>query len=95
MSKYGLTLCPKCGDYPSLSLNKDKPNDILIQCDKCEYNQYTSLHNYLYQMKATLISISNNNNFCTNHNQPLIIYCTKCKLYLCNQSSITSINKIR
>ena len=44
---YNLLICPQCKNYPLLSLNKDKPKDILIQCDQCKYNQYTSLHNYL------------------------------------------------
>ena len=55
-----LTLCPKCNNYPLLSLNKDHPKDILIQCDYCKYNQYTSLHNYLYHIN-TISHIKRNN----------------------------------
>ena len=43
-----LTLCPQCNNNPLLYLNKEQPKDILIQCAHCEYNQYNSLHKYLY-----------------------------------------------
>ena len=71
MSKYflNLTLCPQCNNYPLLSLSKAKPKDILIQCDKCGYNQYTSLQNYLSQIKN--ISEVINNKYCSEHNQSL------------------------
>ena len=50
-----LTLCSICKNYPLISLNKDKPLYILIQCSKCGYRKCTSLHNYLNQIKSNSI----------------------------------------
>ena len=90
-----LTLCPKCNNYPLLSLNKDHPKDILIQCDYCKYNQYTSLHNYLYQLN-TICHIKRNDNDkkCNTHNQIYNKYCIQCKLYLCNQCTTHESHKV-
>ena len=90
-----LTLCPKCNNYPLLSLNKDHPKDILIQCDYCKYNQYTSLHNYLYHIN-TISHIKRNNidNKCNTHNKIYNKYCIQCKLYLCNQCTTHESHKV-
>ena len=65
-----LALCPKCNNYSLLSLNKDHPKDILIQCDYCKYNQYTSLHNYLYNINIiTFIKTNDNDNKYNINNQ--------------------------
>ena len=55
-----LTLCSQCQNSCFLSLDKEKPKDILIQCDKCGYNDYTSLHNYLYKKTISKIQYDNN-----------------------------------
>ena len=90
-----LTLCPKCNNYPLLSLNKDHPKDILIQCDYCKYNQYTSLHNYLCQLNNNYHRKRNNNdNKCTIHNQKYNKYCVRCGLYLCNQCTHYCLYKV-
>ena len=56
-----LTLCPQCNNNPLLYLNQYQPKDIFIQCAHCEYNQYTSLHKYLYQLN-TISHIKRNDN---------------------------------
>ena len=88
-----LTLCPKCNNYPLLSLNKDHPKDILIQCDYCKYNQYTSLHNYLYHIN-TISHIKTNDNKCNTHNKIYNKYCIQCKLYLCNQCTTHELHQV-
>ena len=74
LSSNKLALCPKCNNYPLLSLNKDHPKDILIQCDYCKYNQYTSLHNYLYHIN-TISHIKTNDNKCNIHHQMIKTIC--------------------
>ena len=95
LSSNKLALCPKCNNYPLLSLNKDHPKDILIQCDYCKYNQYTSLHNYLYHIN-TISHIKRNNidNKCNTHNKIYNKYCIQCKLYLCNQCTTHELHKV-
>ena len=85
-----LTLCPQCNNYPLLSL---KPKDILIQYDHCKYNQYTSLHNYLYHIN-TISPIKTNDKKCNTHNQIYNKYCIQCKLYLCNQCTTHESHKL-
>ena len=85
MSEYPsncLILCPKCNNYPLLSLDKEKLNDILIKCDQCGYDQSTSLHNYLDQLKPPSTVIKSEIN-CEIHNEQLIRYCVTCKSNLC------------
>ena len=90
-----LTLCPQCNNYPLLSLNQDHPKDILIQCDYCKYNQYTSLHNYLYHINSiSHIKRNDNDKKCNTHNQIYNKYCIQCKLYLCNQCTTHESHKV-
>ena len=60
-----LTLCLQCKNYPFLFLDKDKPKELLIKCQQCGYNQYTSIHSYLCQMKDTS-SLIHNDKYCHN-----------------------------
>ena len=90
-----LTLCPQCNNNPLLYLNKEQPKDILIQCAHCEYNQYNSLHKYLYQLNTiSHIKRNDNDKKCNTHNQIYNKYCIQCKLYLCNQCTTHESHKV-
>ena len=90
-----LALCPECNNYQLLTLNQYQPKDIFIQCAHCEYNQYNSLHKYLYQLNTiTHIEGNDNDNKCNTHNQIYNKYCIQCKLYLCNQCTIHESHKV-
>ena len=90
-----LTLCPQCNNNPLLYLNQEQPKDILIQCAHCEYNQYNSLHKYLYQLNTiSHIKRNDNDKKCNTHNQIYNKYCIQCKLYLCNQCTTHESHKV-
>ena len=77
-----LTICSQCHNYIFVSLNQDRPQEVLLKCDNCVYNEYRSLHKYLYQMKIKSKLINNNNN-----KQQYNKYCVTCKLYLSDQTN--------
>ena len=78
-------LCPKCNNYPLLSLNKDKLKDILIQCKHCGFNQSDTLHNYLQSMKIFFLNKNEECNQCIQHKLEYNNYCLTCKAHICNQ----------
>ena len=89
MSKYFsgyLTLCPQCNKYPFISFNKNKPQELLIQCDNCKYNKNISIHNYLHIMKTSFEQINHQSSYVNLSSH----YCITCKLYLCDQLNMHS-----
>ena len=88
-----LSLCPQCNNYPLLSLFNDQPKDILILCEHCGYKAYTSLHNYLNQMK-NLQKIKVKSKNYTNHNRLFHKYCITCKSYSCNKNTDSELHKL-
>ena len=93
MSNYAyssLTLCSQCNQYLSISLNKDKPKEILIQCDNCKYSSYTPINNYLNQIKNYSNLRNSTDNICNRHLLKCNYYCITCKLYICEECHINN-----
>ena len=82
MNKDISTICPQCQHYPYITFPTEKPYEILMECDNCDYFQYLTIHSYL----NLLNSLSNkNNDKCIKHNKKYIYFCIQCKVHLCAQ----------
>ena len=55
-----------------------------MQCSYCGFN-LASLYYYLSQMKTTSSILKEAHKYYSYHNHPIIKYCSKCNLNLCNQ----------
>ena len=81
------TICPKCSNYPLLSLNKDKPNMILIDCKNCGYLQCCQLNKYFNQIRRNAGKFQDEKQ-CITHQQIYNNYCKTCKIHICDQCKV-------
>ena len=74
------TLCPKCSAYPFIDIEKEKKNEILINCDNCSYLKSENLQNYLTNIKENQNKEPNlsekynkSKSFCENCNKYILL----------------------
>ena len=77
-----------------LTLNKDKSKEVYIQCEYCDYSQYSSIHNYLGQLNLINKSIKILNNYCKEHLLIYSYYYVQWKNHICKQYSNHHTNHI-
>ena len=95
MNKEKLLLCPKCENFPLLSLNKEKPKNILILCDHCGYQSEKFISDYLKENEPKEKQANNNkSNLCKEHRQLILNYCVDCKLYICDKCNLHKLHHL-
>ena len=87
-----LSLCPKCNNYPLLTLNN--LTEITIKCEHCGYNQMKTIHDYLSLMINRSSKKINNNKYCKAHFEQYNRYCEQCKLHLCRKCNTHQSHKL-